>query len=123
MLITQGKERVRYSLKQRLKLLRQKLEIYNLDAFVVPHRDMYFNEITPSHSERLKWITGFSGSAGIAIIQKKTAILFTDGRYTIQVKQEVDQNDFDIYDIAATTPFEWLQKISVRPSDSMYFSR
>ena len=60
-----------------------------IDAFLVPHNDMYFNEITAPYHNRLEWVTGFTGSAGFAIIFEKSAVIFTDGRYSIQIQKEV----------------------------------
>ena len=61
-----------------------------IDAFLVPHNDMYFNEITAPYYNRLEWVTGFTGSAGFAIIFEKSAVIFTDGRYSIQIRKEVN---------------------------------
>ena len=71
------------SIKAKLALMRKKLNEYKIDAFLVPHNDMYFNEITAPFHNRLEWITGFTGSAGFAIIFKSSAIVFTDGRYKV----------------------------------------
>ena len=60
------------SIKQKLSLMRKKLNEYKIDAFLVPHNDMYFNEITAPFHNRLEWITGFTGSAGFAIIFKSS---------------------------------------------------
>ena len=65
--------------------------------------------MTPANSCRLEWISGFSGSAGTAIIFKKKAALFTDGRYSIQIKQEVDQSKFSLINLASTKPIDWLK--------------
>ena len=98
------------SIRERLALLRKKLKEYRIDAFLVPHNDMYFNEITAPFHNRLEWITGFTGSAGFAIIFKNSAVIFTDGRYSIQIRQEVDQSFFTIENITKNSPFSWLQK-------------
>jgi len=98
------------SIRERLALLRKKLKEYRIDAFLVPHNDMYFNEITAPFHNRLEWITGFTGSAGFAIIFKNSAIIFTDGRYSIQIRQEVDQSFFTIENITKNSPFSWLKK-------------
>ena len=98
------------SIRERLALLRKKLKEYRIDAFLVPHNDMYFNEITAPFHNRLEWITGFTGSAGFAIIFKNSAIIFTDGRYRIQIRQEVNQSFFTIENITKNSPFSWLKK-------------
>ena len=99
------------STKAKLALLRKKLKEYNIDAFLVPHNDMYFNEITAPCHNRLEWITGFTGSAGFAVIFKSSAIVFTDGRYNIQIQQEVNKTFFKIENITKSPPFSWLKKI------------
>ena len=98
------------STKAKLALLRKKLKEYKIDAFLVPHNDMYFNEITAPCHNRLEWITGFTGSAGFAVIFKSSAIVFTDGRYNIQIQQEVNKTFFKVENISKSPPFSWLKK-------------
>ncbi len=74
----------------RLKALRVRLDGLNLDGFIVPRADEHQNEYVAPCSERLAWLTGFSGSAGCAIVLKKQAAIFVDGRYVLQVKQEIE---------------------------------
>ena len=75
-------------LLERLKALRQSLRHQNINAFLVPHSDAYQNEYVPPSAERLAFITGFTGSAGIALISAQHAVLFTDGRYTLQAQEQ-----------------------------------
>ena len=77
-------------MKSHIKLLRKKFEKYKIDGYVVPKNDDYFTEY--SKINRLKVISNFSGSAGLAIILKKKNYLFTDGRYTIQSQVESGKN-------------------------------
>jgi len=91
-----------------LPKLRAQLKAQNLDGFIVPHDDEYQNEYIPDYAERLMWISGFSGSAGSAIVFHATAIMFTDGRYTLQVRQQVDDQFFSYEDVETTTPATWL---------------
>ncbi len=91
-----------------LPLLRAELKKQNLDGFIVPHDDEYQNEYIPAYAERLMWVSGFSGSAGAAVILTDRAIVFTDGRYTLQVRQQADSAFFDYVDITETTPDAWL---------------
>ena len=98
------------SIIEKLSLLRKKLKEYKLDAFLVPHNDMFFNEITAPYYSRLEWITGFTGSAGFAIILKSSAVIFTDGRYSIQVEKEVNKRCFEFESITKIKPFSWLKK-------------
>ena len=81
-------------MKKNIQKLRKKFEKYKIDGYVVPKNDDYFTEY--SKINRLKIISNFSGSAGLAIILKKKNYLFTDGRYTIQSKIESGKN-FEIY--------------------------
>lgn len=91
-----------------LTRLRQSLEAQNLDGFLVPHADPHQCEYLPPAAERLARLTGFSGSAGFAIVLQTKAAVFVDGRYTLQAAQEVDTRAFEIVPIAKTTPSQWL---------------
>ncbi|RUZ38216.1 aminopeptidase P family protein, partial [Mesorhizobium sp. M7A.F.Ca.US.003.02.2.1] len=71
--------------KPRVALLRQWLEVNGLDGFIVPRADEHQGEYVADRSARLKWLTGFSGSAGVAIVLRDRAFVFVDGRYTLQV--------------------------------------
>ena len=73
-----------------LALLRAELARRGLDGFIVPHTDEYQNEHLPLHAERLAWLTGFTGSTGLALILAEKAALFTDGRYTLQIESQTD---------------------------------
>ena len=81
---------------ERLRALRALLTQLGVDALLVPRADEHQGEYVPAAAERLKWLTGFSGSAGIAIVTRKSACLFTDGRYTVQAKAETDTSLFEI---------------------------
>ncbi len=74
----------------RIKELRRLMAAQKLDAYLVPRADEFQGEYVPASAARLKFITGFSGSAGIAVIMKKSAVLFTDGRYTVQARAELE---------------------------------
>ncbi len=76
-------------IQQRLELVRQEMAKSNLDAFIIPRADEYLGEYVPPQNERLQWLSGFSGSAGVAVVLKTRAAMFVDGRYTIQVRQQV----------------------------------
>ncbi len=101
---------------QHLPLLRAVLKRERLDGLLVPHDDEYLNEYLPACAERLMWVSGFSGSAGAAIILNDRAIIFTDGRYTLQVKEQVDENLFEFVDITDTPPNIWLAENGVTGS-------
>lgn len=98
---------------ERIEALRADLKKRNLDGFILPRSDRYLNEYVPAHDERLLWLTGFSGSAGLAIILADEAALFVDGRYTLQAETQVDKSVMSIVPIAETSPTSWLkEKIS-----------
>lgn len=81
---------------ERVKALRAILAKLKVDAFLVPRADEHQGEYVPPSAERLKWLTGFSGSAGIAIVARKSAVLMIDGRYTVQAKAETDSSLFEV---------------------------
>ncbi len=92
----------------RLKAVRQSLEKAGLDGYLIPRADEHQGEYVPPSAERLKWLTGFSGSAGVAAITKKRAAVFVDGRYTVQVAQECDRAHFEFPGLARTKLVDWL---------------
>ncbi len=91
-----------------LPLLRNMMTEQKLDGFLVPHDDEYLNEYLPAFAERLMWVSGFSGSAGSAIIFIDRAVIFTDGRYTLQVREQVDGGFFEFEDLTENPPHIWL---------------
>lgn len=97
-----------------LPLLREEMKKQGLDGFIIPHDDEYQNEYIPAYAERLMWATGFSGSAGAAVIMQNEATMFTDGRYTLQVRQQADSDFFDYVDITSTPVDEWLAENAPR---------
>jgi Xaa-Pro aminopeptidase len=84
---------------QHLPLVRARMAEQGLDGFLVPHEDEHQNEYLPEANERLAWLTGFSGSAGAAVVLKDRAAVFADGRYTVQVRAQVDAGQFEILDL------------------------
>ena len=92
----------------RLAAIRSELANANLDAFIIPRADEYLGEYVPEHNERLYWATDFTGSAGMAIVLKDKAAIFTDGRYTVQVRLQVDANLFSYESLTDTPQIEWL---------------
>src|SRR5579864_1803647 len=80
-------------------LIRKAMAEQGLDGFLVPHEDEHQNEYLPAANDRLAWATGFTGSAGAAVILKEKAAIFVDGRYTLQVRDQVDQGLFEIRDL------------------------
>ena len=92
----------------RVGLIRALLVKEKLDAFLVPRADEHQGEYVPPSAERLKWLTGFSGSAGLAAITRKHAALFVDGRYTVQSRVETDAELFEFPGIARPKLASWL---------------
>ena len=92
---------------ERLRRLRAELLRRGLDAFVVAHADPHQNEFLPASEERLAWLTGFTGSAGVAVVTAKKAVLFVDGRYALQAKKQVDTGAFAIAHVDRR-PDHWL---------------
>jgi len=78
--------------EQRLAALRDELSQRGLDGFLIPLSDEYQNEYVPESAQRLAWLTGFGGSAGFAAVLADQAAIFVDGRYTLQVRDQVDVN-------------------------------
>ncbi len=93
---------------ERIKALRDVLKKQKIDGFILPRSDKHLNEYVASHDERLLWLTGFSGSAGQAIIMQNKAAIFIDGRYTLQVQSEVDLNLITPVPITGQLPSKWL---------------
>ncbi|MDG2045930.1 MAG: aminopeptidase P family protein [Halioglobus sp.] len=94
--------------EKRLAAVRQLMVLENYDALVVPHADEYLGEYIPLRNERLHWMTGFTGSAGMALILRDRAAIFVDGRYTVQVRSQVPSHLFDYYHLADDPQAQWL---------------
>jgi Xaa-Pro aminopeptidase len=90
--------------------LRSELTRRGLDGFVVPRADRQQNEYLPESDERLAWLTGFTGSAGAAVVLNDRAALFVDGRYTVQANTQVDGNVFSIEHLVEHPPEQWLDQ-------------
>src|SRR5215813_5333747 len=94
----------------RVAALRTELAHRGLTGFIVPRADRQQNEYVPASEERLSWLTGFSGSAGTAVVLMERAALFVDGRYTLQARDQVDTPLFEIVPSVETPPDQWLEK-------------
>jgi Xaa-Pro aminopeptidase len=94
----------------RLAVLRGELKRRGLDGFIVPRADRYQNEYVPPCAERLAWLTGFTGSAGIAIVLADRAVIFVDGRYLVQVREEVDGATFAVEHLVEHPPAAWIEE-------------
>lgn len=93
----------------RLADLRREMTSAGLEGFLIPRSDAHQGENVPERDERLAWLTGFTGSAGIAIALKDKAAVFVDGRYTLQVKDQVDGTAFERLHSLDCTPDAWLK--------------
>ena len=92
-----------------LPLIREAVQRQGLDGFVIPHEDEHQNEYLPEANDRLAWATGFTGSAGAAVVLKDKAAVFVDGRYTLQVRDQVDLNLFEVRDLVDGGVSAWLE--------------
>ncbi|HRN84258.1 MAG TPA: aminopeptidase P family protein, partial [Hyphomicrobium sp.] len=95
---------------ERIKGLRSFLADNGLDAFILPRSDPHQSEYVAPAFERLAWLTGFTGSAGLAAITRRQAALFVDGRYTVQARSECGGGLFDLPGIARTALVPWLRE-------------
>src|SRR5580698_2227041 len=93
----------------RVQALRDELAKRGLDGFIVPRTDRFQNEYVPPSDERLAWLTGFTGSAGAAIVLADRAVIFVDGRYQVQVREEVDSAVFTIEHLVERPPTLWIE--------------
>ncbi|OWK23698.1 hypothetical protein AJ87_32550 [Rhizobium yanglingense] len=96
--------------RDRVGQLRASFEALGIDAFLVPRADEYNGEYVPAGAERLAWLTGFTGSAGIALITHSQAIIFVDGRYVTQLAEQVDSSVFTGGDLVNEPPHVWIPK-------------
>ena len=98
--------------------LRAELAKAGLAGFIVPRADEHQNEYVPPNAERLRWLTGFAGSAGVAVVLKDAAALFVDGRYTAQVKTQADASVFEFRHVVDEPPTEWIAR-KLKPGDKL----
>jgi len=93
---------------EKLKSVRDIMKDHGLDAYIVPRSDEYQGEFVAPYAERLKWLTGFTGSGGTALIFRKKAFVLTDGRYLLQVEAQVDNKLFQTGEYIKKTTAQWL---------------
>jgi Xaa-Pro aminopeptidase len=94
----------------RIAALRTELARRELTGFIVPRADRHQNEYVPAAEERLAWLTGFTGSAGTAIVLMERAVVFVDGRYTLQAREQVDASLFTIEHLVEMPPDKWIEQ-------------
>lgn len=98
------------SYADRLAALREQLKADRLDGFVVPLTDEHMSEYVGEYAQRLAWLTGFEGSAGSAVVLPEEAAIFTDGRYTLQVRDQVDAAHWSYQSVPQTSIAEYLSE-------------
>jgi Xaa-Pro aminopeptidase len=98
------------SYADRLNALREQLRADRLDGFVVPLTDEHMSEYVGSYAQRLAWLTGFEGSAGAAVVLPEQAAMFVDGRYTLQVRQQVSPDQWSYQSVPETSTTQWLEE-------------
>ncbi|MBI1403212.1 MAG: M24 family metallopeptidase [Porphyrobacter sp.] len=95
----------------RLAALREELKRRGVDGFIVPISDEHMSEYVGDYAQRLGWLTGFGGSAGFAAVTLTSAAIFVDGRYTVQVREQVDGQLFDYKSVPADSLGGWLAEV------------
>jgi Xaa-Pro aminopeptidase len=98
------------SYADRLAALREQLKADKLDGFVVPLTDEHMSEYVGTYAQRLAWLTGFEGSAGSAVVLPEKAAIFVDGRYTLQVRQQVSETEWSYQSVPETSTTQWLEE-------------
>lgn len=106
--------------RTRVALLRSELKRQKLTGFFVPRADEFQGEYVPAHAERLRWLTNFRGSAGVAIVTLSKAAIFVDGRYVIQVRQQVDEKIFQPFHLMDEPPSQWIAR-TLKKGDRLGF--
>ncbi len=105
---------------QRVAALRAQLVSAGVDGFLIPRADEQQGEYVPKRSERLNWLTGFTGSAGVAVVLRDKAAIFVDGRYTLQVGSEVDTETFAVRHLVEQPVPQWLSE-NLKPGQVLGF--
>ena len=104
------KMNVGVSYPARVAAVRARLQVAGVDGFIVPRADEHLGEYVPPCSERLAWLTGFTGSAGLAVVLADRAAVFTDGRYVLQMATQTDPALFERCHLTDEPPAAWLRK-------------
>lgn len=99
---------------EKIREFRQIMKTHGVDAYIIPNNDEFQNEYLPDSAKRLEFLTGFTGSAGLAIITPSKAAFFTDGRYTLQAKDQLDTKVFEIHNISTKRPEQWVAENNIK---------
>ena len=100
---------MKLSVKHKLSALRMKMSQHKLDGWIAPRQDEFQGEYVAAYAERLRWLTGFSGSWGTAVVLKREAAIFVDGRYTSQVKDQVPTSAYQHHHLMKEPPADWIK--------------
>lgn len=95
-------------MSDKIRALRQKLRDLKINGLLVPHTDEHQSEYTPGYAQRMAWLTGFDGSAGFCCVTLNGASIYVDGRYTLQVKEQVDAKEFEFLKLHTDLAEDWL---------------
>ncbi len=109
-----------FSTSKRLTNLRQILATQKISGFIIPLADEHQGEYVPKFAQRLAWLTGFTGSAGLAIVLTDKAAIFVDGRYTLQAREQVDNNHFEINHSVDNPADAWISE-NLKSGDKLGF--
>ncbi|CAN5143675.1 aminopeptidase P family protein [soil metagenome] len=104
--------------RERVAFLRAELKTRGLDGFIIPRQDEFQGEYVAAYAERLRWLTGFAGSWGVAILMQDKGAIFVDGRYTIQVRDQTDTGLFTPQHLVEDPPAQWLEK-NLKPGEKI----
>jgi Xaa-Pro aminopeptidase len=98
----------------KIKALKENLERQGIDYFLLPNSDEFFSEYLPQNQKRIQYLTGFTGSSAWVIFGRKKSYFFTDGRYILQAKQQLNLSEFEIINIGEKSLFTWLEENLVK---------
>src|SRR5690349_17085713 len=107
----------------KISRFRELLKKYGLYGYIIPSNDEYLSEYTPNYAKRLEYLTGFSGSNGLAVICLDQALFFTDGRYLEQSRHQLDTDIFQIFNLKDLPEFPWPDKQKIIGYDPKLFTR
>lgn len=95
---------------EKLKALREFIAAHDLGAYIVPRADEYLNDYVPACAERLSWLSGFTGSAGTAVITPDQAVMFTDSRYILQARAQLESDTWSVLEAPPAKPEDWIKE-------------
>ncbi len=95
---------------KKLSELRDTMKVKGIGCFIIPSNDEFMNEYVPGYARRLEFLTGFTGSAGMAVVTQEKAAFFTDGRYTLQATQQLPEGEYEIFNTSDVKPINWIKQ-------------